>query len=470
MNRSMLRRLVANQLLVVVLFAVLTTTHLVWQFFREGAGEYDQHMLGTARTILKAVEPLRDRPEQMLHDLGVATQSIRAIFAQEKTKRPLGESDYQLVVRLLDGAGQVLYQMPPDIKLPTVSALQEHFSFESDKRQWRLSTVHSKTSDLVLQLAETENAADRDMLGIVLQYIVLPTVVFLPFAGLMTWWVSQRGLSPLHELANMISKRTPNDMQALGPVALYTETAPVVKEINELLERLRATLAREREFLADAAHELRTPLAVVQAQAHVLRHAVEDSEKSKAALELDLGVGRAAGLIKKLLVSARVSGEDFAPRLEWVDLNAFVQERVALLSTLAAHKHIEMELNVKSRVRVHIDRESFVSAVDNVIDNAIRYTPVGGAIVIDIDVDAHSQVSLRVADNGVGIPRELHERVFERFFRVNSSEHVGSGLGLSIVKRVLALHGGDVKLSTGLDQRGLAVAMTLPHGLQASPQ
>jgi signal transduction histidine kinase len=462
MKKSMLRRLVANQLLVVVLFAVLTTTHLVWQFFREGAGEYDQHMLGTARTILKAVEPLRERPDQMLHDLAVATQSVRAIFAQEKTKRPLGESDYQLVVRLLDGADQLLYQMPPDIKLPAASMLEEHFSFESDKRQWRTSTVRSKTTGLVLQLAETENAADRDMLGIVLQFIVLPTVVFLPFAGLMTWWVSQRGLSPLHELANMISKRTPNDMQALGPVALYAETAPVVKEINGLLQRLRATLAREREFLADAAHELRTPLAVVQAQAHVLRHANDEADKTKASQELEQGVGRAAGLINKLLVSARVSGEDFAPRLESLELNALVQERVALLSSLAARKNIDMSLNAQARVKVCIDRESFVSAVDNVIDNAIRYTPAGGNIEIEIVQERDAMVRLRVADNGVGIPHELHERVFERFFRVDSSEQVGSGLGLAIVKRVLALHGGEVSLSTGLDQRGLAVALTLP--------
>jgi signal transduction histidine kinase len=468
MNRSMLRQLVANQLLVVVLFALLTTTHLIWQFFREGAGEYDQHMLGTASTILKSVEPLRDKPELMLHDLAVVTQSVRAIFAQEKTQRPLGESDYQLVVRLLDRAGQVLYQMPPGIKLPAASALEAHFRFEADKRQWRSTTVHSQTSGLVLQLAETENAADRDMLGIVLRFIVLPTVVFLPFAGLMTWWVSRRGLSPLHDLAQMIAKRTPNDLHPLGRVTKIVETAPVVQEINALLDRLRATLAREREFLADAAHELRTPLAVVQAQSYVLRHAVDEAGRRRAAQELELGVGRAAGLINKLLVSARVSGEDFSPRLEMLELNALVQERVALLSSLATSKSIELSLNAKARVKVSIDRESFVSAVDNVIDNAIRYTPVGGCIVIDIDVDASSRVSLRVADNGVGIPRELYDRVFERFFRANSSEQVGSGLGLSIVKRVLALHGGEVKLSTGLDQRGLAVALTLPSAMGAS--
>ena len=178
-------------------------------------------------------------------------------------------------------------------------------------------------------------------------------------------------------------------------------------------------------------------------------------------------MGRAAELINKLLVTARVSGDDFSPRLESIDLTALVQERVALLSSLAGRKQIDMELKATSRVEVRVDRETFVSAVDNVIYNAIRYTPKGGSIVIEIAKDHVGRISLRVADNGVGIPQELHERVFERFYRVNTSEQLGSGLGLAIVKRVLALHGGKVSLSTGLDQRGLAVAMTLPGGLRS---
>jgi signal transduction histidine kinase len=467
MKHSMLRRLVANQLFVLLLFVALTTANLLWQFYREGVGEYDRHMLGTARTLLQAVEPLRGKPELMRHDITVLANTMRLLYAEEKTRKPLGETDYQLVVRLLDASGKELFQSPANLQLPAASVYSDSQDFELNKRRWRSRSVRSDSGELTLQLAETEDGLDGDVASLVWKFIFVPTVFFLPIAGLLTWLVSRRGLSPLHDLAQMIAKRTPNDLHPLGRVTKIVETAPVVQEINALLDRLRATLAREREFLADAAHELRTPLAVVQAQSHVLRHAVDEAGRRRAAQELELGVGRAAGLINKLLVSARVSGEDFSPRLEMLELNALVQERVALLSSLATSKSIELSLNAKARVKVSIDRESFVSAVDNVIDNAIRYTPVGGCIVIDIDVDANSRVSLRVADNGVGIPRELHDRVFERFFRVSSSEQVGSGLGLSIVKRVLALHGGEVKLSTGLDQRGLAVALTLPSAMGA---
>jgi signal transduction histidine kinase len=462
MKKSLLNRMVIHQLLVVVLFAVLTTTNLLWQFYREGAGEYDQHMLGTAQELLQAVEPLRDRPEAMLHDIAVLADFTRSVFAMEKTRMPLGKSSYELVVRLVDNTGQQLFQSPSNVRLPAEAGQADRFSFEQDDRRWLVRTVKSASGKLALQLAETEDGPDSDVSAIVLKFIVLPTIAFLPVAGLLTWLAARRGLSPLRDLAQLIARRTPNDMQALGPVTMVAETAPVVQEINGLMARLRATLTREREFLADAAHELRTPLAVVQAQAHVLRHALDEAAKSKAALELDMGVSRAAALIKKLLLSARVSGEDFAPQLEEVELNALVQERVALLSSLAARKRIEMSLLATSREKVRVDRESFASAVDNVVDNAIRYTPEGGSIEIEIVRTNDAWVRLRVADNGVGIPGELHERVFERFFRVNNNEQVGSGLGLAIVKRVLHVHGGDVSLSTGLDKRGLAVAMTLP--------
>ena len=123
-----------------------------------------------------------------------------------------------------------------------------------------------------------------------------------------------------------------------------------------------------------------------------------------------------------------------------------------------------MELQAPPRSMVKIDRETFVSAVDNVLDNAIRYAPDGGAIVINISPLPDGALVLRIADNGIGIAPELYERVFERFYRVAGTEQQGSGLGLAIVKRVLALHGGTVTLSRGLNRRGLAVSLLLPPG------
>jgi signal transduction histidine kinase len=467
MKKSMLRRLIANQLLVVALFAMLTAANVVWQFGRDGEGEIDKQMLLTAQGLLNAVEPLHKEPEVMQRSLNVLANFTRSQFTESRRNHSFDATRYEVVVRLLDASGAPLFQSPPDVRLPADSFKPEIRSFDLNQQHWHSRTVRSDRTGLQIQFAETDEGTVSDLASILFTYVALPTLMFMPFAGFVTWAVSRRGLSPLRSLADMIAHRTPHDLQALGRVEHFDETAPVVTEINALLERLRATLARERDFLADAAHELRTPLAVVQAQAHVMQHAAHEAQKKQAAHELDAGVSRAAELINKLLVTARLSGDDFSPRLESLDLTALVQERVALLSTLAARKQIEMELKARSRVEVRVDRETFVSAVDNVIDNAIRYTPNGGSIVIEIAKEDDARISLRVADNGVGIPQELHERVFERFYRVNSSEQLGSGLGLAIVKRVLALHGGGVSLSTGLNQRGLAVAMTLPGGLRS---
>jgi signal transduction histidine kinase len=151
--------------------------------------------------------------------------------------------------------------------------------------------------------------------------------------------------------------------------------------------------------------------------------------------------------------------------MEVVDLTAFTQERIAALSSLAAQKNIDMELNAPRHAPVRIERDSFVSALDNVIENAIRYTPAQGQIAIEIDTPTPSVVRLRVADNGIGIAPEHYDKVFERFFRVQSGEQQGSGLGLAIVKRVLTLHGGQVSLSQGIGLRGLTVALRLPQSL-----
>lgn len=461
---SLLRRLIINQLLVIVIFAMLAFANLMWHVYRQGSGEIDSVISSQAHSILSVLEPLHDQPEQLAHDAAALFALTRSSFALLKTGRPLGETGFDMAMRVRNLGGLELFLSATSADLPWTSLVSDAQSVQGGGQQWRVHTVHGKDRQLTLQLAQTSDAIDDGFVSNTLRFIVAPLLVFLPCAGLMTWWASRRGLSPLRELALLISRRTPNDMTALGPVAAYTETEPLVNEINSLLRKLKATLARERDFLADAAHELRTPLAVVQAQVHVLQHATTAAERAASADELNIGIGRAASLIQKLLLTARVSSEEFTPRMEVVDLTAFTQERVALLSSLAAKKEIDMELHAPQRLKVQMDRETFVSAVDNVIENAIRYTPAGGRIMIEIDSPNPKQVRLRVADNGVGIPPELHERVFERFFRIGAGDQQGSGLGLSIVKRVLALHGGEVTLSRGTNRQGLTVALTVPRG------
>jgi signal transduction histidine kinase len=464
LKRSLLQRLVIGQLLVVVLFSILAVGNLFWQFYKQGEGEFDQHIYISASTVLAVLEPNKYDEATLLHDIKLLVAMTRTSIAYEKTGKALSESGIDIALRVVDQGGNEIYRTPEHANLPLASLPIGHSDFTADGKAWRSVTVTNNDKSLTVQLAQTSSAVSNELFDIVGRFILWPLFWFLPIAGLMTWLATTRGLSPLREFAQMISRRSPSDLKPLEQVATYKETEPLINEINSLLHKLDTTLTRERNFLADAAHELRTPLAVIQAQAHVLRHATTDAEKNTAAEELNIGTERAASLIQKLLLTARVSVEDFAPRFEVTDLTAFAQERIARFSVLAANKAIDMELTAPPHCFAKIDRETFASAIDNVLDNAIRYTPRDGAIKVEIAPLANDKVRLRIADNGQGIAPELHERVFERFFRVTGSEQQGSGLGLAIVKRVLALHGGDVALSGGLDRRGLAVDLTVPVG------
>jgi signal transduction histidine kinase len=453
-----------GQLIVVILFSVLAVGNLLWQFYQDGIGDFDIHLNASAKTFLAALEPNANNGEQLRQDAALLDKVIRETMTLEKTNQSVSQSDLKTVIRLFDGTGKEIFRSPgfAHVMLPNPNPNVREAADAELKCKWRIATASSANRSLTAQIAQSTNVFDDGTADTISRFILWPLLVFLPFAGLVTWFTAARGIAPMHDLAELIAKRSPTDLTPLTGIATHKETEPLINEINSLLHKLDTTLTRERNFLADAAHELRTPLAVVQAQVHVLKYAKTEEEKNLASDELNIGVARAASLIQKLLLTARVSVVDFEPRFEVTDLTAFVQEHIATFSVLVARKNIEMSLNAPASCNVSIDRETFGSAIDNVLDNAIRYTPEGGTILIEFASLTNNHVQLRIADNGVGIPLELHERVFERFYRVAGTEQQGSGLGLAIVRRVLALHGGSVALSSGLDQRGLAVDLTIP--------
>ncbi len=461
---SMLRRMVTGQLVTVVLFCVVTALNLLWQFKKQDTGSVlDKDSRILAQALVKILDPGVSTPAQMreklttIHALLDETLQIKKLEMKGEHLR----EEFGLHIKTLDRLD--IYRSPSYTVQPSDVVTPGPQNLRSQGRAWRLFTLVDDQQGLTVQMAQNIESIDEELSDLIQKFIVTPLLWFLPFAALVTYHASVRGLQPLRALAKSISLRSPNDMSPINHQKSYAETQPIVNEINSLLLKLETTLERERHFLADAAHELRTPLAVIQAQAYVLKQANDIDAKAVAADELNAGIDRAAALIQKLLLTAKVSVENYIPHLETVDLCGFVQERMASMSVLAAYKDIDMELEAPHSCKVQLDRETFISAVDNILDNAIRYTPAGGRIRVSVElVQGIDNVVLRIADSGMGIPPELQERVFERFFRIAGSEQQGSGLGLAIVKKVLALHGGDVALSPGLDQRGLSVSLTMP--------
>jgi signal transduction histidine kinase len=236
----------------------------------------------------------------------------------------------------------------------------------------------------------------------------------------------------------------------------------MVLALNELLARMTQTLEGERRFTANAAHELRTPLAALQAQLYVARSAQGEAERARALDQLQRGVERAIRLVGQMLTLARLDAQQPLPERHAVQMGDVAQSVCAELAPLALQRQQTLGLDVVGELPLLSGNADLLSMlVCNLVDNAIRYTPNGG----HIDVVLRSEpggLMLEVIDDGPGIAPQQRERVFDRFYRIATQEQAGTGLGLAICRRVAELHDARISLGEGSQGRGLAVRVQLP--------
>ena len=242
----------------------------------------------------------------------------------------------------------------------------------------------------------------------------------------------------------------------------YDDLQPLNDALNSLLTRLREALAREKAFIQDAAHELRTPLAVILAQGHVLVAADTPTARSDAARRLERALVRASHLTRQMLQLAQLEGRE--QRHQALDVMNLLRDSIAETTERATERGVEVTLDGPEQLPCESDAQALQCVIDNLLDNALRYGPQPGRI----EVTVHSEpgaVTIRVMDDGPGIAPAQWESVFDRFHREQSADESGSGLGLAIVRQAARAMGGDVSLSTGLEGRGccFAVRIALLH-------
>jgi signal transduction histidine kinase len=460
-ERSLLRRIVVGHLVFLSIFCLVASINLLWQFERQGDGENDASLYLAAEALSQSIES-NDQALALPVQLNELMQFISRIGqptewgSKEKVRPTL------YAVRAFNQHGQETFRSSEFSGLLLNIPLNGVATVQANEREWRIISYTSPSRQTTLQFASTTLSFNEGLWPLIERFLLQPLLWFLPLSAIATYWVALKSLEPLTQLASVIAIRKANDLSPLEQGTSYTETRPILKEINSLLIRLNATLRRERKFLADAAHELRTPLAIVQVQADVLVNARNQSEKIDASNELRFGIERAAGLLKRLLMIAKIDPENSKPRFEAIEISSFVQDRIASLAPLAVKRFIDLTLTTSGPYLCNLDQESFISAFDNVLDNAIRYTPEGGEIRITTQRVEGPYVELTIADSGCGIPEEYLTFVFDRFYRVPGTEPYGSGLGLAIVHQVMLLHKGEVLLSSGIGGKGLSVCLRLP--------
>jgi two-component system sensor histidine kinase QseC len=279
---------------------------------------------------------------------------------------------------------------------------------------------------------------------------------------LMVWLGVGRGLAPLGRLAREVSGRDPRSLDEIPTATVPSEVLPLVQALNRLFQRLGSAFLAQRRFTADAAHELRTPLAGVKTQAQVAMRAPDPAERQRALEQVLKGIARAGHLVEQLLVLARIDRESTDIAFAHPDLHKIAVSVLSELSPQALARGVDLELDGDRGVPVRGSPDLLSILLRNLVDNAVRHTPPNGRVLVRVTREQVGAL-LTVQDNGPGIPPEQRERVFARFYRLDCAAGEGSGLGLSIVQRISALHGATISLQDGPGGAGLAVEVRFPE-------
>jgi two-component system sensor histidine kinase TctE len=312
----------------------------------------------------------------------------------------------------------------------------------------------AETNDTVtVTIAETlikRNTLARD----ILLAMVAPQVALLGIASLLAWLGVSRGLKPLTDLASQIEARDHNNLSPVPQTGLPREARVLAARINELLARLGSTIRAQKRFVADAAHQLRTPLAAVMLQVERAERAPDGATEREALRALHRSVERAGRMTQQLLALARTDPEaSNAVELESLDLVALARRVGEEWIPRALKREIDFGLIVPGGpVLIAGDDRLLSELLSNLIDNALRYSGAAGRV--SVIVEGGPQPMLAVQDDGPGIPEDERVRIFERFYRVPGSSGDGCGLGLAIVEEIARLHRSTVEVSSGTDARG----------------
>lgn len=299
--------------------------------------------------------------------------------------------------------------------------------------------------------------ADRTAIGLIAMDVLSYLLLALPFVVVPLVLAVWQGLRPLRQLAQRTALRPHDDLSPLKEPTGYAELAPLVEAFNAMLERARQQHAREQAFVQDAAHELKTPLAVVAAQAHVLATAPSDGERSTALRALEHGLQRASHQVNQLLTLAAL--DHGTPQLsQSIDLVEAVRDVMIELEPLARRRGTDLTLEAPDQLVDRLDVDALRSVLVNLVRNAIQHGAEAGTVEVSLQREL-DRVSLRVSDDGPGIPLAERERVFDRFYRAASTTSSGSGLGLAIVVRAAHRLNARVQIADGANGRGVALVV-----------
>ncbi|BDU14825.1 sensor histidine kinase [Lysobacter auxotrophicus] len=424
-----------------------------WQLSRAHYGFWDESQREVAAQILESMP-----------------DGLQSLPPRERPDVPAGHRDHKMSWQVWAGGRNVVYSVAaPDE--PLKPDFRDGFARRKIAGQvWHVYSLSDPKRGLIVQVGRSKEMIANEIARWVGLSLLAAGLIFVLFV-LTVWIVIGRSLRPVAALRDALRARPPLDLTPLQAPGLPTEFSPLVDAFNDQLTRVDQAVQNERRFIADAAHELRTPLAVLSAHADLARRAATEEERDTALRRLSAGVARAARLSEQLLDLARLDAQTVAPTLLPLDIAPLLVLVVRDFETLARERHQRIGLRTEDG-RILGDVDLLGILIRNLVDNAVRYAGEGGRIEVICRRDVRDGVggiALCVADDGPGVVKDERERIFHRFYRANGGTHgdgsprsSGSGIGLSLVARIARTHHARIHVEDGLDGRGLAITVFFP--------
>jgi two-component system OmpR family sensor kinase len=362
------------------------------------------------------------------------------------------------VIQLWDEHGVLHFASHPARILPRYSRTGL-YTVTFQGWQWRI--YGANRHEQYVQVAQPMTAREELAAGLALRMLT-PFAILIPLLAGLIWLVVGRSLRPLQTVTTAVAARHADAMQPLDETGLPQEIQPMVVALNQLLARLNLALEAQRAFIADAAHELRSPLSALKLQLQLTERATSDAQRAVAFEKLQQRLDRSIHMVQQLLALARSEPRVEASVMHEVDLSELVQTAAQDFAAQASAREMTLLLEIRPHVMIMGVAADLSTLINNLLDNALRYTPAHGTVQLQLMLEDGAPI-LRVIDTGAGIPVADRERVFDRFYRIMGTAVTGSGLGLAIVRNIALAHHADVQLEDNPWTTGLMVIVRFPR-------
>lgn len=366
------------------------------------------------------------------------------------------DESFEFVVQVSTSDRKILFQSSSSTTLPH-REVTGFTLFDARGTTYKLYTLLH--GNQLIQIAQ-DRAARRSLARNLAIRTTIPITVMVALLLFMVWWVVTSSLAPVYRVQRQISTREADSLDEVDTIGLPNEVRPLVEELNLLLRRMRQAFDAQKNFVADAAHELRSPLSALKLQVEQLRRSNTEKDREVAVHRLGTGIDRATRLVEQLLVLARQQANaDPNSLAKPIEINSLCLVAFNDVYPLAQQKHIDMGLIQTDECFVMGHEEAIRIMLRNILDNSVKYSPEYSKIDFKV-IQKGRSVCIHIDDSGPGIPESDSERVMDRFYRIPGNPVSGSGLGLSIVKTIADLHSATIKILKSDTLGGLAVSVT----------